>query len=96
MLQFRANDVRVIFRRPLKKKIDYSQEEFHPNECRWGRTGTMPPRTLLIRCLIYDVLHGKEITCAKTDFELSAEPYMPDWESYKQHPLERAPYPPLP
>ncbi len=88
--------VLVVFQRPLKKKVDYSLEVFFPNECRWGREGTAPPRLLLVRGLIYDFLHGISLEGDRIDYELSTDPYMKDWETFKKGPLERAPYPPLP
>ena len=88
--------VRVVFRRPLRKKVDYSHEVFYPTECHWGREGTSPPRALLIRGLIYDFLHGVSMEGDRIDYELSRRPYMTDWEIFKMNPLERAPYPPLP
>ncbi|MGD1108438.1 MAG: hypothetical protein ABR865_15460 [Terracidiphilus sp.] len=91
-----CSKVRVVFQRPLKSKVDYSHEIFFPNECRWGREGTAPPRLLLIRGLIYDFLHGFSLEGDRIDYELSKEPYMKDWEIFKKNPIERAPYPPLP
>ena len=88
--------VRVVFQRNLKRKIDYSHEKFLPGECRCGREGTAPPRLLFVRGLIYDFLHGKPIEGDRIDFELSNEPYMPRWDEFKAHPLDRAPYPPVP
>lgn len=95
-LEHGRQTVSVVFQRDLKRKVDYSHERFSQSECRWGREGTAPPRLLLVRGLIYDFLHGVPLEGDRTDFELSQQPYMPEWEKFKAHPLDRAPYPPLP
>jgi hypothetical protein len=95
-LEHGRQTVRVVFQRDLKRLVDYSHESFSPGECRWGREGTAPPRLLFVRGLIYDFLHGLPLEGDRLDFELSQQPYMPEWEKFKAHPLDRAPYPPLP
>lgn len=98
MLRFEhgRQTVRVIFQRDLKRLVDFSHESFSTAECRWGREGTAPPRLLLVRGLIYDLLHGLPLEGDRLDFELSRLAYMPEWEKFKAHPLDRAPFPPLP